>query len=180
MRKVVLLGLVMALLVATPAAAQDDPDEVLIFPFRVDEITISSDQPVVLHSTWAACNRGMIQTFLAGINIQWTLDGAALFSTRTESRPFWVDPFIRDTVPPGTDSVCVNHLPPSPGPDGELAVWATEFLYPLGTLEVGSHELSVQYPHDHPIMDLGDYDGDGRPDFFYLPGIWTTMITVVQ
>ena len=181
MRRVILFSLVMVLLAAMPAAAQDDPDGVIIFPLRVDEITISSDQPVVLHATWAACNKGMIRAFLNKIDARWILDGEVLFDSRKESRPFWVDPFIREILPPDTETVCVNQVPSVPGPDRGLAVWATEFLYPLGTLDIGVHELSFEYVfvHGGPI-DLGDYDGDGRPDRFAEGDlVRTTEITVV-
>jgi hypothetical protein len=177
----ILLSLVMVLLVAMPAVAQDDPDEVLIFPFRVDEITISADQSVVLHATWGACNKGMIQAFRNGIDIQWVLDGEVLFDSRKESRPYWVDPFIREIHPPGTETVCINTLASVPGPDRSLAEWGTEFLYLLGTLDLGLHELSVEYDFVHGgPADLGDHNGDGRPDFWDGTfGPFSTEITVV-
>jgi hypothetical protein len=173
--------LVLVLVAAAPAVAQDGSDEVLIFPARVDKITIDADQPVVLHATWSACNKGMIRAFINGIDIQWILDGKVLFDSRKDSRPFWTKPFIRDTFPPDTETVCVNHLPSVPGPNRYLAGWATEFLYPLGQLNVGTHELSVEYVFVHGgVIDLGDNDGDGRPDHWDdSVGLWTTEITVV-
>ena len=43
---------------------------------------------------------------------------------------------------------------------------ATYWRYPVGSLEAGDHSLHFMWWLDHWITDLGDYDGNGKPDFF--------------
>ena len=141
-------------LMHAPAFAQDD--EVVIIPYRWDQSTIVfSDQFITLQAGWAACKKGPLQAFRSATHISWTLDKEGVQVDSGEvTRKYW-GPIHYIPLQAG---VCLGKTPET--------IPAITWSFPLGQLEAGEYSLHFYWWLDHPVTDLGDNDGNGRPDFF--------------
>ena len=149
----ILICLAITLMHAT-AFAQDG--EVTIVPYRWDNSTVYSDQFIYLHAGWGACRLGAIQAFRSATHISWTLEKAGEVVNNDEAtRQFWGS--IHPITP--QPDICLGNTPES--------ILAISWDYPLGQLEAGDYSLHFVWWLDHPVTDLGDTDGNGRPDFYY-------------
>jgi len=154
-----LLALVIAISLVTPAFAQDD-ESILIYPWLIpiDEngervVQVSPNQVILLGARWGACTRGLAQGWAKTANVAYEIDGQPIFTTLTESRQYWSQQPV--PVPAQEDSACVNNTD---------TAWWVYWEYELGTLDLGDHSAHFDYWNDRLAIDGGDYDGDGKPD----------------
>ena len=138
------------------ALAQTDDDVVVINPIRWDpEQVVYSDQTVIFELGWAACNRGLVQDFLNANYLAFILDGSPVVAPE-EVNQYW-GPIEKIPAPPAAEA-CLGRTP--------VMLWRKQWSYQYGTLEAGDHTLQFILKLDHPVLDGGDYDGNGAPDLF--------------
>lgn len=174
MKKIVVISLVVCLgisLLFSAALAQSDDDIVVVHPYYWDPSTpIYSNQTIVLGMGWAACRKGAVQMFLTAVQQYWSIDGVPVFSSDEDPNQYWGEIGERSYDP--VNSACMGKPPDH--------IWGTSWRYTLGTLEPGEYEIFFDWWLDHPVTDIADYDGDGRPDIIYELGDNTITITVVD
>lgn len=140
-----------------PAAAQPEPVDIFPGRFQPDGTTISvaPGQEVVLFARWGACAPGLTRAFTRSARLEWSIDGQALFTSQKEVSQYWSAPFSK---PITGESSCVN---------GSSTAWLSYWEYPLSSLAPGkTYTIHLVYAIDHPMIDGGDYDGNGAPDTF--------------
>ena len=116
------------------------------------ECTVHAGEQLVIGHWWGACHPGLIKAFLRAIEEQeYTLDGAPLWDTQ-EAIQYWGpieeyadDPFMEPCIGPSLT--------------GYWTHWGHELA-----LDPGVHSLRFTLSLGHPVIDGGDWDGDGRPD----------------
>ena len=164
MKKLIVISVLLCLAFApiSATAFAQSPDSVEINPLYVDEITVSTDQELILRVGWGACTRGLVQAYITAAHYEWTLDGAPIFLDEETAQ------YFGPIEPMGPSDTCVA---------GNGTLWASFWRYPMGTLDAGTHEISVHQWLDHPVIDGGDYDGDGRLDRF-TDQAWDGTVTV--
>jgi hypothetical protein len=153
------------LLVSVPARAEGE--SVLISRQTVPnggEITIHSDQPIILGTGWGACTKGLVRAFIRGAALHWEINGEPIFSYDLEAQKYWGSITVS-----GTSDLCVV---------GDGTVWRSDWRYPYGTLEPGDYSIFLEGSVRHRLIDGGDYDGDGKPDRFI--GVYTTYAVTVH
>lgn len=159
MKKIILISIVVCLsiiLTSSMALAQSADDVVVINPIRWDPAkTVYSDQTIIFDLGWAACNRGLVQNFLNANYLAFILDGSPVVSSE-EVNQYW-GPIQQIPAPPAAEA-CVGKTPEK--------LWRAKWDYQYGTLEAGDHTLRFILKVDHPVLDGGDYDGNGAPDLF--------------
>jgi hypothetical protein len=158
MKKVVILTLLACLaagLFSTAAFAQSDSEPVVIIPYlSPSEISIFSNQEVILGARWGACTRGLAQVAHSSARLGWSMDDVPLFSSQKEVRQYWGSPFPEDIG----EFTCIAG-------DG-THMWWSFWRYSIGYLEPGDYEIRLHYWLARPTIDGADYDGDGKPDIF--------------
>lgn len=130
--------------------AQDGPVEILLS--TNGEYEVPAGQTVILHGRWGACRPGLVRAYIQGSETVVTLDGALLLSPEQIDQ-LW-GPIVVDEPNEAClmgDAIYIAHwyyelpyLPPSPDP----------------------YVIHTQFFLDHPLIDGGDWDGDGKPDRF--------------
>ena len=177
MKKLVLLfSLITAVLLVSTVGAQSinehpdicpdacDGDTVVIFPWRFGEgeqVTLRTDQEVVLAARWGTCNRGMVASFIPAARLDWLIDGEPLFGSDfdkayyQQAASYWGEPWWSD--PEDWIDLCVMNSDES---------WWSYWTYSLGTLEVGDYPINLDYYVSRPVRDGVDWDGDGRMDVY--------------
>lgn len=151
----VLVMLLVASLVIATAAAASEPEEVIITPWMDgQEYTIGPGQLGVIRAGWGACSRGLVQAYINASNYELSLNDTTLL-TPEQVDELWgpMGPFV--PAPPNEDA-CPGNTKPM------RASWQ----YPLTDLAPGTYTLHTLIWIDHPLIDGGDYDGDGKPDLF--------------
>lgn len=145
-------------LLSSVAFAQTSQDSVVIHPLYWDDSqTVYSNQEIIFVMGWAACRKGLVQDYLTAVNFIFTLDGQPLFGSKSETNQFW-GPVTQIPAPAGADA-CVGKTPET--------IWRAGWEYSPGELPAGDHPVYFANRLDHPVVDGGDYDGDGSPDLFY-------------
>ena len=171
MKKIVAISLLVCLAIAmvyVSAMAQGN-GYVVVNPYYWDSSTeVSTDTTIILGIGWAACRRGPIQPFLKSVHMYWSIEGGSVFAPDVDINQYWSSIYER---PPHT-IVCMGKTPET--------VWATYWNYSLGTLAPGEYEVYFDWWLDHPVTDLADSDGDGKPDIFRDLGDKTITIRVVE
>jgi hypothetical protein len=170
MKRVFVLVIVVclvALMVFVTAMAQSD-DSVYVNPLLWDPSTVvSSDQNVILTIGWRACRRGAVQMFLTASRQEWVFDGVSLFDSYQEANQYY-GPITTMPLVPGHEA-CIGKV---------TELWLTRWNYEIGTLAPGEHTLDYVLWLAHPVTDVADYDGDGRPDL--LEGTMVEASTTIQ
>ena len=109
-----LLALVIAISLVTPAFAQAD-ESILIYPWLIpiDEngervVPVSPNQVILLGARWGACTRGLAQAWAKTANVAYEIDGHPIFTTLTESRQYWSQQPV--PVPAPEDIACQSRF----------------------------------------------------------------------
>jgi hypothetical protein len=162
----VLSLLLLAGLVVAMGVAGDEPEEVVITVWNGGVYDIDTGDTVVIRAGWGACNPGLVRMFVNAVNFEVTLDDTIIL-TPEDVDDLWGKVTRYDPQPDWPE--CVGGGPRA------YAEWRSE----LPMLEPGSYELRTRWWLEHPIIDGGDYDGDGRPDQS-RPGDWgnDSLITI--
>ena len=152
------LVLVLGFGVVPGSAQEEEGGEFVIRPTRINppdgsvDIYVPLGDSIIIRTGWAACTRGLAQAWTKQNKISLWVNGESMFSSPDEARLFWSDP---ESYPFPSESSCVN--------DQESG-WAVYWEYPLGELAEGTYTIHYEENVDHPFLDGGDYDGDGKPD----------------
>jgi len=158
-KRIVLLIVICAGLafLSSAAFAQTSEESVVIHPLRWDSSqTVYSNQEIIFVMGWAACRKGLVQDYLTAVNMTFTLDGESLFGSNTESNQYWGA--ISEMPAPPAAEACIGKTP-------EI-LWRAGWEYSYGQLPAGDYTVYFAHQVDHPVIDGGDYDGDGSPDMF--------------
>lgn len=151
---VMLILLLLAGLVLVTGAAGDESTEVVISVARNGSYTIQEGDIVVLRAGWGACSPGLVRAYIAASNWEVTLDSEPLLAPH-DVDALWGPVEIIENPPPAWEA-CVGVGRPA----------RAEWRYVLPGLESGTYVLDTRWWTDHPLIDGGDYNGDGRPDLF--------------
>ncbi len=120
---------------------------------------IYEGQEITIRLAWGASTRNRAQDFIDAATPRIWIDDVLLLGGRpADLAPFWQEP-VEDT----------------PG------VWAANWIYPYGEMDLGTHVLRLEFILDQAVTDGFDSNGDGALDL-YGPGTldWgTTEIVVV-
>jgi hypothetical protein len=150
----ILVG-VTILLVYTTALAQSDGKPVVIIPYlSPSEISIFSNQEVILGARWGACTRGLARVAHSSARLGWFMDDVPLFSSQKEVSQYWGTPFPDDIG----ENTCIAGV--------GTHTWWSHWRYSLGELDDGVYTIRLHYWLTRPTIDGADYDGDGKPDIF--------------
>ena len=165
----VLTMLLLSGLVICSVAAGSEPVEVIITPWRDGEVYIIGPGEVgVIRSGWGACTGGLVQAYIKASNYELALDDVLLL-TPEQVDELWgpPEPFVPD---PPYEDVC----------PGKTRPMRARWRHPLSGLAPGSYQLHSLIWTDHPLIDGGDYDGDGRPDLFQPEDLYyDTLNTII-
>ena len=155
---VICLVLVLNFGVVPGSAQAEDGGEFVIRPTRIQppdgsvDIYVPLGDNIIIRSGWGACTRGLAQAWTKQNKISLWVNGESVFSSSEESRSFWGEP--ESYLFPG-ESSCIND---------KNTGWRVYWDYPLGELTEGTYTIHYEENVDHPFLDGGDYDGDGKPD----------------
>jgi len=152
------LVLVLNFGVVPDSVQAEDGGEFVIRPTSIQppdgsvDIYVPLGDSIIIRSGWGACTRGLAQAWTKQNEISLWFNGESVFSYPKESQSFWGEPesFL---IPDG--SSCINDVDSG---------WRVYWEYPLGELTKGIYTIHYEENVDHPFLDGGDYDGDGKPD----------------
>jgi hypothetical protein len=134
--------------------------------FWRDELTAHTYDEIVLQAGWGACTQGLVKAFQQAAHIDITINGEPLYPAGDEAL-YWG----------ATELMELEGCKAAPsGDQASVAKWR----YPLGSLEPGIYEVYVHYWLDHPIIDGGDWDGDGKMDKIEGTLVENTITIVVK
>ena len=164
-----MIMLLVAGLVISTAAAASEPEEVIITPWRDGNVyTIGPGQIGVIRSGWGACTKGLVRAYIKASNYELALNGAPLL-TPEQVDELWGPMEPLDPAPPD-ENVC----------PGKTKPMRARWRYPLTDLVPGEYVLHTLIWVDHPLIDGGDYDGDGKPDLFIPHDLYyDTLNTII-
>lgn len=159
-------GITAALLLMLVAAlswswASAGSEDVIVYAgwARGQHYEIAEDQNVILSFWWLACSEGLTADFRDSISAQnYTLDGKPLLHSPEDADKYWGD---IQTIH-AADAAWLHEGCAWPSDRGGRIDWQLK----LGKLSPGDHVLTAYRELAFPIIDGGDYDGDGRPDAF--------------
>lgn len=144
--------LLLAALTFSTAAAQSEPEEIPITVWSNGSHTVEPGQVAVVRAGWGACTPGLVRVFIKASNFELELDGTPLLS------PDQVDELWGPVGPcPTCMAMCLGNTEPK----------AASWRYVLTDLPPGEYALRSTIWIDHKLTGGSDYDGDGKPDFFY-------------
>ena len=151
MKKILVPLIVFGLLFA-PITTVQAQDSVEIRMMGSYEVTVQAGDQVVLLSGWGACSDALVKLAIKAFNIEIWLNGEPLM-TPDDNGPYW-GPIELWYNP--------NNLTCVVPPNSEIVV--SYWRYALEPLDPGTYEIHFVYSLDHPIIDGGDWDGDGKLD----------------
>ena len=130
------------------------------------DVTVRAVDEVNLNLGWGACTPGLVKTFQQAAHIDITINGEPLY-------PEGDDGLYWGTIEPLELDGCKA----APNDEqGSVSRWG----YTLSPLEPGIYEVYVHYWLAHPIVDGGDWDGDGKIDKFEGTFVENTVLIVVK
>jgi hypothetical protein len=131
MRRVFLIGLFLLsiLLVGVAPFAQAN-ETVIIRPWEDGQVfEVRADQEIIIRNSWADCSPVDVRRFMALTVESLELDGPTVHTVETSHGKYWSKPYSMDP-PPDPDCAIL----------WEETMWRSDWLYPLGTLEVGTYD----------------------------------------
>ena len=155
MKKILAAFIALGLLLVPVAAVQAQLNEQYIsLPFADETVSVSASDYIVIGYGWAACTPGLVRTYLSAMHHEIRVDDVVI-SIADGKDQYWG---------PITENPDANLAPCIAG--NKRTGWSAHWRYPLGTLTPGEHEVYFYHWLDHPVIDGGDYDGDGKVDIF--------------
>ena len=176
MKKVLTILLLVVLMgaISFKAVLANEGSDVLIIPWfdpgSGRTITVNSDDNIILGAQWTACSRGLAQAWTKHANVQYTIGEEQLLSSQEESRKYWSKPQYPTPFFPQTPDWCIN---------GEEWGWAVVWQYEI-SLDIGCHQVQLDYWYDHKFHDGGSFDGLPPPDFIEASVVIPFEICVVE
>jgi hypothetical protein len=170
MKKLIAVVIVLSLAIAliTTASAQTG-NQVLLKPTIVPhEITVTSEDELILHTGWGACTYGLVKAWINASNYYWYLDDESILPAEDVNN-YWGP--ITGPIEPEGPSTCIA---------GPGTGWVSYWTYSIGSLPVGTYEVKLTIDTDHKFLDGGDYDGDGKIDFFVDGWNASVIVHVVE
>lgn len=163
MKKLIVASLLLVLMIApVNIAFAQTGDQILVSPPFQDEITVTTEDELVLSIGWGACTPGLVKAWINIADYHWYKDGNPILSA-AQATNYWGPIELR-----GPNPVCLI---------GTGNMWAASWRYSIGSLSAGDYEISLIYGTDHKMTDGGDSDGDGQLDFYrYLDGSVTVHV----
>ena len=159
MKKLIVASLILLLMTAPSASAfAQSGSQVLILPAFQNEITVTSEDELILAIGWGACTPGLVKAWINAAYYQWYINDIL---SAEQALNYWGPIESR-----GPNSACLI---------GAGNLWAASWRYSIGSLPAGDYEISLIYGTNHKMIDGSDYDGDGKLDFL---GYWEHSITV--
>ena len=152
-RFVVLIGLGLALVGATPAAQKE---EVRIAPWY-DEVTVGPGQEAVIRWGWGNCTRGLTDDWVNATVHRYTLkrNGVVVQEISAQkAEKYWSAPYVTD----GQIELCVW-----PAQNTWASIWEYD---KLKLNSPGDYELEVYVFLEEPLIDGYDMDQDGQADWY--------------
>ena len=149
----VVLGLSL-LSISAFAQGEDIGERVTIYPWEIweGEITVSTDDTVVLGARWGACTKGLAKAWTKTSYINYVINGEPLFSSQRKALQYWGEP-VQSTAP--WQEFCVS---------ASEGIWVVSWEYELDRLNEGTYVVGFEMGTEHPFHDGTDFDGDGEPD----------------
>jgi hypothetical protein len=152
MKKAIVGLIVLSLLITlTTTVFAQTGNQILVIPYYQDEITVTTEDELILAAGWAACTPGLVNAWINASYYQWYMDSIPILSA-DEALDYW-----GPIEPRGPYPYCLI---------GTGNIWGSSWRYSIGSLSAGTYVISLTYGANHKIIDGGDYDGDGRLDFF--------------
>jgi predicted amidohydrolase YtcJ len=138
-----------------PGWQPETPEPVTIKLFKEEQQQVPAGTPVQLTIGWVADTEEQVADFLAAVSMTGTLDGLPL----PDLNGYWgeIESF---------ESNYGDH-------EGFLSNW----LYPLGVLNPGTHTVEVLGSLDQPVTDGYDANDDGQPDE-YSGEVWNFTLHI--
>jgi hypothetical protein len=155
MKKLLVVVIALALLLAAVGVAQAQDEVFILLPMLEEGYTVNPDQIVYIAFGWGACNPGLVKTAQNALGFEITVDGAPLYEL-VHKDPYWGTPY-----PIGQFEECF--------PDPHAVPTEADWIYPLdlSQFELGEeYEMSFSLWLNHQITDGFDYDENGLPDFY--------------
>lgn len=118
-----------------------------------DPVYVDAGDDVVLRHGWGACTFGLVKLYLSAVHTELTIDGE-LVSTADGKDIYWG---AISNVPDADWSACIA--------GNQHTASTVDWRYPLGVLPPGEYVIHFYYWLERPIIDGGDYDGDGHMDW---------------
>jgi hypothetical protein len=165
MKKLVVVSLLLCLAFAPASAtvfAQSGNNIVLIYPLFQDEITVTTEQELILGFGWAACTPGLVRSYITAAHYEWYLDSVLIVPDVDAAQ------YFGPIQPAGPVPWCLI---------GKGTSWKSYWTYSIGTLDSGTYVIRVISWLDHEVIDGSDIDGDGRLDH-WGDTIWDGTVTV--
>jgi hypothetical protein len=135
------------------ATASDTSTVGPVYPWTQEwqEFTVNAGDTVLLGARWGACTSGLAWSARKALSYDYSFDGEPLAIDFLWDRP------VVQAIGPGWDEPCIA------GPnDGQS--WWIYAEYPIVFEETGVYEVGVAISSSRPLIDGGDYDGDGKID----------------
>ena len=154
---------ILAALTFSTAAAQSEPEEVLITVWSNGSHTVNPGQVAVVRAGWGACTPGLVRVFIQASNFELELNDSPFLS------PDQVDELWGPVGPcPTCMTVCLGNTEPK----------AASWRY-VPDLPPGEYTLRSTIWIDHKLTGGSDYDGDGAPDFFYPDAYFSETLNTI-
>jgi hypothetical protein len=114
------------------------------------DVRIRTEDEVILNLGWGACTSGLVKAFQQAARIDITINGEPLYPEGDDDL-YWgpIEPMELDGC--------------KAAPEGDQAS-VSRWQYTFSPFETGIYEVDVHYWLAHPIIDGGDWDGDGKMD----------------
>jgi len=141
---------------AAPTSESGPPVEVSL---NRGDRSVAANTPIVLRLGWATDTAEQVADFLGSVELAVTLDGQLLENTGD----YWSE------VEEDGDS----------DEDGDTD-YRTLWLYPVGVLGPGTHQVESEMRLQRPVTDGGDSDGDGVADEYSGTFDFSLQIVVGQ